>query len=110
MIPAMWRYTEWVAIRYEGNNNYSPDWQTQKVARHHQSYELSIIWAANRWIKTLILKIQMLSSKAKPELYSVLDDPQENFNVAGQPENAEVMEKELCELKNTIRDGESTAQ
>ena len=40
MIPAMWRYTEWVAIRYEGNNNYSPDWQTQKVARHHQSYEL----------------------------------------------------------------------
>ena len=52
----------------------------------------------------------MLSSKAKPELYSVLDDPQENFNVAGQPENAEVMEKELCELKNTIRDGESTAQ
>ena len=52
----------------------------------------------------------MLSSKAKPELYSVLDDPQENFNVAGQPENAEVMKKELCELKNTIRDGESTAQ
>ena len=52
----------------------------------------------------------MLPSKAKPELYSVLDDPQENFNVARKPDNAEVLEKELCKLKNTIRDGGSTAQ
>ena len=42
----------------------------------------------------------MLPSKAKPELYSVLDDLQENFNVARKPENAEVLEKELCKLKN----------
>ena len=28
--------------------------------------------------------------KAKPELYSVQDDPQENFNVAEKPENTEV--------------------
>ena len=62
------------------------------------------------WIKTLILTIRMLPSKAKSELYSVLDDPQENFNVARKPDNAEVLEKELCELKNAIRDGGSTAQ
>ena len=51
----------------------------------------------------------MLPCKAKPELYSVLDDPQENFNVARKPDNAEVLEKEICKLKNTIRDGGSTA-
>ena len=62
------------------------------------------------WMKTLIMTIRMLSSKAKPELYSVLDDPQENFNVARKPDNAEVLEKELCKLENTIRDGGSTAQ
>ena len=62
------------------------------------------------WMKTLIMTIRMLSSKAKPELYSVLDDPLENFNVARKPDNAEVLEKELCELKNAIRDGGSTAQ
>ena len=61
------------------------------------------------WIKTLILTIRMLPSKAKSELYSVLDDPQENFNVARKPDNAEVLENELCELKNTIRDEGSTA-
>ena len=52
----------------------------------------------------------MLPSKATPELYSVLNDPQENFNVARKPDNAEVLEKEICKLKNTIRDGGSTAQ
>ena len=52
----------------------------------------------------------MLPSKATPELYSVLNDPQENFNVARKPDNTEVLEKNLCELKNAIRDGGSTAQ
>jgi len=65
-----WRYTEWVGIKYKGNNNYSPDWHIQK---------------------------------AKPELYSVLNDPQENFNVAEKPENAEVVESLSLKLRSGWR-------
>ena len=65
----IWRYTEWVGIRYEGNNNYSPDWQTQKVIKYTIKILLKLSSFGSPYINPLQGKVEAVQCARRPPCF-----------------------------------------